>query len=78
MRRLVQLSFAWLLGACPTAGVVCAAEAPNPRFTGAPFLRAWTAEDYEAAPVNYQLLQHPGNGCLYFSPNSLRPDERER
>ena len=38
---------------------------PNPRFTGAPFLTTWTAEDYGGAPVNYHLVQHPQSGFIY-------------
>jgi len=46
------------------------ARAPsNPRSTGTPFIRAWNAEDYNAAPVNYDVVQHPGNGLLYAANN---------
>lgn len=41
----------------------------NPRYTGAPFVRTWTAEDYNAAPVNYDVLQHPRTGFLYAANN---------
>jgi hypothetical protein len=39
----------------------------NPRLTGAPFVRTWTPEDYAAAPVNYDLLQHPHTGFIYVA-----------
>lgn len=43
--------------------------AANPRFTGAPFVRTWTEDDYTASPVNYAVLQHPRNGFIYAGNN---------
>jgi hypothetical protein len=43
--------------------------APNPRSTGAPFLRVLRAEDYHASPVNWRVLQHPTTGLIYVSNN---------
>ncbi len=41
----------------------------NPRFTGTPFMRTWHAEDYGAAPVNWQIVQHPRTGFIYVANN---------
>src|SRR3954468_23496201 len=40
---------------------------PNPRFTGAPFIRVWQAEEYGGTPGNRSILQHPGNGFIYVA-----------
>ncbi len=40
-----------------------------PRFTGAPFIRTWTSEDYKAAPVNWDIVAHPSNGFIYVGNN---------
>ena len=40
---------------------------PNPRFTGAPFLSTWSAEDYGGAPINYHVVQHPQTGYIYVA-----------
>ncbi|WP_438479958.1 histidine kinase [Oleiharenicola lentus] len=41
----------------------------NPRFTGSPFLRTWQPETYGAAPVNWQIQQHPRTQFLYVGNN---------
>lgn len=67
LRRLLQALFL-----CFAAFSLSAAEparALNPRFTGSPFVRTWTAEDYDAAPVNYDVLQHPRSGFIYAGNN---------
>ncbi len=47
--------------------VTAAPALPNPRFTGAPFLTTWSAEDYGGAPINYHLVQHPQTGFIYVA-----------
>jgi signal transduction histidine kinase len=66
---LPLLANALALGAVPEPPAAGAPPPTNPRFTGSPFMRAWTAEDYDAAPVNYAVLQHPANGLLYAANN---------
>ncbi|MCX6954146.1 MAG: hypothetical protein NTV51_18510, partial [Verrucomicrobia bacterium] len=46
------------------------AEPVNPRFTGTPFLRTWSAEDYGAAPGNRCIAQHPLSGFIYIGNNT--------
>lgn len=46
-----------------------AASVPDPRTTGTPFLRVWTAEEYGASPVNWHIVQHPGTGFIYAANN---------
>ncbi len=46
---------------------VRAAEQPNPRYTGAPFMRTWLPEDYGASPSTRGVLQHPQTGFMYFA-----------
>ncbi len=67
MRRLPPRAFLVLLGWVVASAVTTAAGAPNPRFTGAPFTRTWSAEDYGAAPGNRAILQHPKNGFIYVA-----------
>ncbi len=67
MRRLPPRAFLVLLGWIVASAVTTAAGAPNPRFTGAPFTRTWSAEDYGAAPGNRAILQHPKNGFIYVA-----------
>jgi hypothetical protein len=45
------------------------ASPPNPRFTGSPFLRTWNSDDYSAAPVNWDIVQHPRTGYIYAGNN---------
>ncbi|WP_438479888.1 histidine kinase [Oleiharenicola lentus] len=40
-----------------------------PRFTGTPFIRAWNADDYGAAPVNWRVARHPRSGFIYIANN---------
>lgn len=66
--------------ACSVAAVLAATVAfaaepvrpalPNPRFTGAPFLTTWAAEDYGGNPINYHIVQHPQNGFIYVANSS--------
>ncbi len=42
-----------------------AEPAVNPRFTGAPFVRAWLPDEYGAAPASHVIVQHPRNGFIY-------------
>lgn len=54
----------------PAGSSLCrAAEAspPNPRYTGAPFMRTWLAEDYGASPSSRGAFQNPANGFMYFA-----------
>ncbi len=64
--RLPLFAFAWLIVtvSCPGAAL------PNPRLTGSPFLSLWRAEDYQASPVNWRVVQHPGTGFVYVSNNA--------
>lgn len=41
----------------------------NPRFAGTPFVRHWQSEDYQAAPVNWEVTQDPRTGFLYVANN---------
>ncbi len=50
-----------ILGLCLRAD-----PAANPRFTGAPFLRVWTPDDYSAHPQNHCVVQHPVSGFIYI------------
>ena len=43
------------------------APPPNPRYTGAPFMRTWLAEDYAASPSSRGALQDPHTGFMYFA-----------
>jgi hypothetical protein len=54
----------------PNSPSAAGSAAPNPRFTGTPFLRTWAAEDYGAPPGNQCVLQHPGNGFIYVGNNA--------
>jgi len=54
-----------LLGWIFAGAAAAAADAPNPRFTGAAFTRTWLADDYGAAPGNRAILQHPKSGFIY-------------
>ncbi len=45
------------------------ANIPDPRTTGMPFLRVWSAEEYGGAPVNWHILQHPASGFIYAANN---------
>lgn len=50
-------------------GLVASATIVDPRQSGTPILRVWTAESYGAAPVNWQSLQDPGSGLIYVANN---------
>ena len=70
MRPPIAVLLRCTLGLLPLvlAGGSRAAESPpNPRLTGAPFVRTWAPEDYGAAPVNYDLLQDPASGFIYVA-----------
>ncbi len=41
----------------------------NPRYTGSPFVTAWTAEDYGGAPINWHVVFNPVNGFIYVGNN---------
>jgi hypothetical protein len=61
---------ALLLGAAATLAADPANPViPDPRTTGTPFLRVWTAEDYGAAPVNWEVRQDPTTGFIYAANN---------
>jgi hypothetical protein len=61
---------AWsAVSAAEAANSPVSPQAISPRFTGAPFLRTWTSEDYGAAPVNWAFVQHPHNGFIYVGNN---------
>ncbi len=53
-----------------------AAEGPvpsaplNPRYSGAPVVRTWLADDYGAHPENHCVLQHPRTGLIYVGNTS--------
>jgi hypothetical protein len=66
MRGMLQLSIA-LAAAGALVGRAGETASINPRLTGAPLVRTWTAEDYGAAPVSYDLIQHPDNGFIYVA-----------
>lgn len=53
----------------PTTASPAPAGIPNPQHTGTPFLRAWTAEEYGASPVNWHVTQHPDTGFIYAANN---------
>ncbi|MDI1247644.1 MAG: histidine kinase [Lacunisphaera sp.] len=62
----------FLLWACAPAVLWAAtgpSAVPDPRTTGTPFLRVWTAEEYGASPVNWHIVQHPGTGFIYAANN---------
>jgi hypothetical protein len=66
LRLLVSFLVAAASASAATGGATTVA---NPRFTGSPFVRTWTAEDYNAAPVNYDVLQDPRSGFIYAGNN---------
>jgi ligand-binding sensor domain-containing protein len=47
-----------------------AAAVPNPRFTGSPFLRVWTPDEYQASPENHCVVQHPLTHFIYVGNGS--------
>ena len=67
----------WCVGLCFAVQAVLGAGAravaeppPNPRFTGSPFTRSWSAEDYGGNAVCQAVLQHPASGFIYVGSNS--------
>lgn len=53
----------WLAGGLAVAAV--AAEAPNPRYTGAVAVREWTTEETGANAQSFWVTQHPETGLIY-------------
>jgi hypothetical protein len=45
------------------------ARAANPRLTGTPLMQVWHAEDYDASPINWRVIQHPTSGFVYVGNN---------
>ena len=41
----------------------------SPRFSGTPFIRSWSADDYGGAPVNWRVARHPRSGFVYLGNN---------
>src|SRR5688572_29350568 len=67
MCRKLQRPAIALLGALALLCCVRAADGVNPRFTGTPFMRTWTADDYGASPGNGIVVQHPRTGFIYVA-----------
>ncbi len=66
MSRKLQLS-SLLVGLFTATFFVRGAEGLNPRFTGTPFMRTWSADEYGAAPGNGGIVQHPRSGFIYVA-----------